>query len=291
VKPTLIYALFFLQVIVFNSCAQTKPVAIPDKPSLSRFNDSFQLKKLIRGNYIYMNVDALDNVYLITAGNRLIKLDANGDSVAAFNDVKKYGNPSYLDLSNPLKPLLYYKNFFTIVALDRQLSKRNSINLREKNIFSANAISSSYDNNIWVFDEQDFKLKKISEAGNLLQESVDLRIVLDSVPSPDYITDHDKFVYIYDPKKGFFIFDYYGAYKNRLPFLNWEYPAFSNNIIYGFSDNNLFSYELNSLNLKQFKLPFSLKSYEAIKAVNGKLYLLKKDGLEIYNIKSEKLTR
>lgn len=45
------------------------------------------------------------------------------------------------------------------MALDRLLTVRNTINLRTQNIFLVNSISLSYDNNIWLFDEEDFKLK------------------------------------------------------------------------------------------------------------------------------------
>ncbi|HAN66531.1 MAG TPA: hypothetical protein DCQ34_09915, partial [Chitinophagaceae bacterium] len=71
-------------------------------------------------------------------------------------------------------------------------------------------MANSYDNQIWVFDEQEFKLKKISDDGRLLQESADLRQVLDTVPSPVMIMDSDNLVYVYDPSRGFYIFDYYG---------------------------------------------------------------------------------
>ena len=59
----------------------------------------------------------------------------------------------------------------------------SSINLRKQNIFQVNALTTSYDNNIWLYDEQDNKLKKIDDSGNTLFESVDFRLLFDSVPS------------------------------------------------------------------------------------------------------------
>jgi hypothetical protein len=265
-------------------CAQTNPVTLKISPSLPRSDSSFKFVRSIPGNYIYINVDILDNIYLITAGNQLKKLNSNGDSLAVFNDVKKYGNPSYIDVNNPLKILVYYQNYSTVVILDRLLTQRNTINLRKQNIFRVKAIATSYDNNIWVFDEQDLKLKKIDEAGNLIQESSDMRQLIDSVPSPQQIIDSENLVYLYDEKKGFYIFDYYGALKNTIPFLNWNDVAISGNKLMGFSENRLYSYQLNSLNLKTYQLPSFFSDYDAIKAVNGKVYLLKKDSVEIYSV-------
>ena len=265
-------------------CAQTKPVPQPNSASVNKSDSFFTFERSIPGNYIYLNVDVLDNIYLITSGNQLKKLNSHGDSLAAFNDVKKYGNPSYIDVNNPLKILVYYKNYSTVVILDRLLTQRNIINLRKQNIFSVKAIATSYDNNIWVFDEQDLKLKKINEAGNLILESSDMRQLTDTVPSPQQIIDSDNLVYLYDDKKGFYIFDYYGALKNTIPFLNWSDVAISGNRMMGFSERKLYSYQLNSLNLKTYQLPPFFSDYDAIKAVNGKVYLLKKDAVEIYSV-------
>ncbi len=248
-------------------------------------DSAFQFIKSIKGNFTYFNVDNLDNIYLITNNNQLKKISDAGDSVAAFNDVKKYGNLSYVDVTNPLKILLYYTNYSTVVVLDRLLTIRNTINFRKQNIFYVNNITLSYDNNIWIFDEEDFKLKKIDEDGILLQATTDWRMLFDTVPSPVKIVDRDNFIYLYDPDKGFYIFDYYGGYKNRLAFLNWSNVEVNRNTVYGFSNNNLYSYELKSLNLKTYKLPDFFGNVPTIKVMNGKVYLLKEDGIDIYQIK------
>ena len=268
-----------------SGCAQTKTVSDSTFHNAAGNDSVFRHKNFIPGNFTYMDVDVLDNIYLITAGNQLKKINANGDSVAVFNEVKKYGNPSMLDVSNPLKLLLYYKNYSTVVILDRLLTLRNSINFRKMGIFSVKALTTSYDNNIWLFDEQDLKLKKIDDDGKLLQETTDLRLLFDSVPSPTQITDRDNFVYLYDESKGFFIFDYYGTLKNNLPFLHWQHIAISGNSMYGFVNDKLYSYELKSLNLKSYTLPAYFNDNINIKAINGKIYLLKKDGVEIYSVK------
>ena len=108
-------------------------------------DSSFQFLKTIKGDFTYLNVDNLDNIYLITKTNQLKKLNANGDSVAVFNDVKKYGNPDYVDVTNPLKSLLYYKNYSTVVVLDRLLTQRNTINLRKQNIYVENILLTQID--------------------------------------------------------------------------------------------------------------------------------------------------
>lgn len=259
-------------------------VAIP-VATLAQSDSVFQYIKNIKGNISYFNVDNLDNIYLIDDNNRLKKIKANGDSIAVFNDVKKYGNPSFIDVTNPLKALLYYKNYSTIIMLDRFLTVRNNINLRKQQIFYVNNVTLSYDNYIWIFDEEDYRLKKVDEDGKLLQSTVDWRMLFDSVPAPVKIIDKNNFVYLYDPEKGFYIFDYYGGFKNRLAFLNWTNVEVSGNTVYGFNNNKLYSYELKSLQLKEYQLPEFFGKFNSIKAMNGKVYLLNEKGIDIYQIK------
>lgn len=248
-------------------------------------DSAFQYLKTINGSFTSFSVDNLDHIYLFSNNNQLKKINEKGDSVAVFNDVKRYGNPSLIDVTNPLKILLYYKNYSTVVVLDRLLTIRNSINFRKQNIFYVNSITLSYDNNIWIFDEEDYKLKKINEEGKLLQETTGWRLLFDSVPSPVKIIDRDNFIYLYDPEKGFYIFDYYGSFKNRLPFLQWNNVEVSGKTMYGFNEGKLYSYELKSLTLKEYKLPDFFSSAASVKAMNGKVYLLKDSGIDIYRMK------
>lgn len=277
--------IIFLALIgfVFSGFAQKRRSRPADADSI-RTNAVFHYEGSIPGAYTSLDVDILDNVYLITAGNQLQKINAAGDSIAAYNDVTKYGNPTMVDVSNPLKILVYYRNFSTVVVLDRLLTLRNTINFRRQNIFTVKTLSTSYDNNIWIFDEQDFRLKKIDDDGRVLQETTDWRQLFDPAPLPETIIDRDNFVYLYDPLKGFYIFDYYGSLKNNLPFLNWQHINVSDNKLYGFVKDTLYSYELKSLMLRPYALPSFFKGYSDIKVMNGKVYLLKKEGIEIYKV-------
>ena len=108
----------------------------------------------------YASVDNLDNVYLVSASGHIKKLDARGDSVAVYNQQKKYGELTDIDVSNSLKPVLFYKDFSTVVVLDRWLAEQATIDLRRSGILQPTAVGLSHDNQLWVFDSWDNKLKK-----------------------------------------------------------------------------------------------------------------------------------
>ena len=247
---------------------------------------TFTPGKTTPGDFSYFTVDNLENIYLVNnTSNQLKKINSNGDSAGVFNNVRKYGKLFSIDATNPLKLLLYYKNFATIVVLDRFLNVRNTINLGKKNIFKVKTIATSYDNNIWLFDEGDSKLKKIDDNGDVLLETVDFRTLFDTVPSPIQIADQDGFLYLYDPTKGFYTFDYYGALKSNIPFLHWSNTEVIGKNMYGFADTILYRYQPGTLKTDEYRIPDFFKNALQIKTTNNKVYLLQKNGIQQFLIK------
>ena len=232
----------------------------------------------------FFDVGNSGELFIINTDNQLKKLDEKGDSVGVFNQVTKYGKLSYVVAQNPWKTLLFYKNFSTIVILDKYLNVIGSINLRTKNILRAEAITNSYDNNIWVYDEQENKLKKIDDSGNILSETVDFRNLFDEVPTPKKIIDYDGFVYLYDPQIGLYVFDYYGSFKRKILFPGWSDFAVIGKSIYGFDAERIYKYTAPMPQLEEFPLPIALRNNTSIKVSNNKLYFLKDQKLGVYSI-------
>ena len=261
---------------VFVFVLSVSVMAQKDKP--------YNLIAAINGDWVDFTVDNLDNVYLLTSTGQLKKYNANGDSVAVFTNVKKFGKVSTVDVSNPLKVLLYYKDFSTIVVLDRLLTIRNTIDLRQQNIFQVNAIGQSYDNNIWLYDEGDSKLKKIDEAGKVLLETPDFRLLFDEVPHIKNICDQDGFVYLYDPQQSVFVFDYYGALRNKILIYGWQDFKVAGKFIFGINNDTLHRYEINTFRVDEEKLPIPLKNSLRVNFTSSRLYALKRDLLEIYTL-------
>src|SRR5665213_885337 len=95
----------------------------------------FKAIKKINFPVYSFSVDNIGGLYLITSDNQLKKYNENGDSVGVFNQVTQYGKLAYVDAQNPWKTILYYKDFATIVLLDKYLNVITAINLRKLNIF------------------------------------------------------------------------------------------------------------------------------------------------------------
>jgi hypothetical protein len=247
---------------------------------------NLQQQNFIEGSYSNFYIDNLNNIYLLNKNNQLKKLNANGDSVAVSNALKKYGDIYSVDVSNPLKILVYYKDFSTLIILDRFLSNLNTIDLRKYGILQAQAVAQSYDNNYWVFDAVENKLKKIDDNGNILLQTPDFRTIFNEEFSPEKIIDNNGLAYLYDSKKGWLIFDYYGAFKQNIPQSNLNNVQVINNDLYGFdSAQNLHRYNVQTF--KESIYHFNEKISNPIKMqINmNSLYALASDGLYISTMK------
>lgn len=230
--------------------------------------------KMIAEDVLFFDVDKLGNLYLVSKNGQLKKLNAEGDSVAVFNELRQFGKLHDLDVSNPLKIVLYFQNFGTVVWLDRFLNKIGSINLRSNGVLQTSAVATSYDNQLWVFDDVNFKLKKINDQGNVLQQTADLRLVNDELLPPQKIIDQNKMLFLYHEKIGWFVFDYYGALQQYLPFKNWSAVAVQQNTLLGWKDDVLIKYHFHLKTSVQKSITIA-KGLEKIVAAFSNIYFLK----------------
>lgn len=251
-------------------------------PAIAQTDTLFTFQKVLKDSVASFSVDNLNELYVITTGNRLIKYGVNGDSIGVYNKLTSYGSLSYVEAQNPWKVLLYYKDFSTIVMMDKYLHELGSINLRNKNLYSVEAITTSYDNHIWIYEAQDGKIKKIDHNGSVLMSSTDLRQVFDEVPSPVQLLDHDGLLYLYDPEKGIYIFDYYGGFKRKVPMKGCYQIAAAGKNIYGFTDTTLLKYSNPLPDWESYPLPTALQYSQKVELTTQKLYALKNRGLSVF---------
>lgn len=227
------------------------------------------------------SVDNLGNVYVVSDGNQLKKLGTNGDS-AVYNEVRRYGSISSVDVSNPLKLILFYRDYMTVVALDRFLNRLYTIDLRKAGILQAQAVTLAYDNNCWVFDEQNCRLKKVNDQGQVLFESNDLRQFFGEVIAPVEIMDQDGLVYLNDPKRGIYVFDYYGGFKSKYSLTGVSGVKVIGKTVMGFQQGALLVYKPITIQEEHLALPVEISNASQWQLLNRSVYALKPDGLFVY---------
>ncbi len=252
---------------------------------IAQADSSYRLIRIIKDDIVDFTIDNLDNIYIINSSNQVKKMDAKGDSIAVFNDVKKYGKLTSIDASNPLRIVLFYKDFGMIAILDRFLNIRNTIDLRKQNIFLVKTICQSYDNKIWLFDELENKLKKMDEDGKLLLETPDFRQLFGKAASPQKIFDQDRLVYLYDTLNAVFVFDYFGTLKNKILITGWKDFKVVGKYIFGVNKDTLYRYQIDAFRYEEEIIPYFLASSIKLDFSVSRIYALKKKQLEIYEMR------
>jgi hypothetical protein len=257
----------------------------PAQQAVQQAPSAFTLTLTLSQDIVDFAVDNLGNIYTLNSDNQLKKLGPKGDSLAVFNDVRRYGKITHIDVTNPLKILVYYREFTTVIELDRFLNIVNTVDLRKQNILQAKAVALAYDNNIWVYDELDAVLKRIGDDGSLVDQTTDFRQLFDSVPEPTTICDQGGLVYLYDPAKGVYIFDHYGTLKTHLDLRGWQdFDVIGKNLL-GRDDQRLYRYEPGTLNMLEEPIATAYQGASHIHITPTILYVLKKTGLEVYSKK------
>lgn len=228
--------------------------------------------------------DPFGNIYLTYTTGQIKKLNEKGDSLGVFNLSRKYGVPEKVDASYPLKIIFYYPPYSTLIAGDRFFNLLNTIDLRKNNLFQVKTVAPAYDGDYWVFDQQDAKLVKINDAGKITLQTSGFRQLFDEAPNPVTIIDHTGLVYLYDPEKGVYVFDYFGTFKTHIPLLHWTDVHAFNKTIYGLHDGQLMSHTLDQPLSMAAPLPIGMKKVKKMVITPNRLYLLNDGNIYIFPV-------
>lgn len=242
----------------------------------------YTLVKTINGLFKDFTIDPLGNIFVVNKNNQVKKYNVQFDSIAQFNDIKRYGNISLIDASNPLKILLYFNHYNTILITDRFLNVRNTIDCRKQNILKATVIATSFDNNVWIFDELDATLKKINDEGKIIFKTADCRLLFEDFCNPQKIIDANGSIYLYCDKNGWIVLDYYGTLQHQYKLINWEDVQVINKILIGRVANKLVLSKPNELFEKSLTTNIELKNCIKLIQQKDKIFVLTKQGMEVY---------
>jgi hypothetical protein len=201
-----------------------------------------------------ITVDNLNQIYALNADNEIIKFNSNGEEVFRFNN-NRLGDLTHIDASNPFNLLLYYADFSNILILDRTLNSTVQLNLFELNFTKVSAVGLANDNNVWVFDDLNFQLKKIDRKGAMIAASDNLNFALNKPIRPNFLLEREQKVFLNDPEIGILIFDFFGQFEKVLEFKNLnKFQVIGEQLLYVEQDK-LHSFNLKSLLTKSIKLP------------------------------------
>ena len=230
-----------------------------------------------------MNVDDLGNVYVVRSNNSLVKFTETGDSSTFYRSVLN-GDIGSVDVTNPLRVVVYYPSYAKVILLDRMLAPKNELDLKKINIVPNASVALSADGNLWVYDKFNARLLKIDENLQPVGQSNDLRQQLAEVPEPSYMVERERKLYLCDTANGIYTFDQYGTYINTLTLFGVEQlQVYGTQLVYRHA-GTLHSYDLRKTSANQLLLP--PRSARVLSAAINRhvLYVLYENELVLYKM-------
>ena len=150
--------LLFL-IVFFNSFLAHNQIILNKIDSI-KTNDSYQL----------ISVDILGELFFLE-DNNLRKGEDYFFSDSSLGPITK------VDFYNNFKLKVWYQDFNTLVILDNYLNEITRVEFNKaSSVFEISDISSANENDIWVYDESDMRIKKFDFFNQVFTENVQTQI-------------------------------------------------------------------------------------------------------------------
>lgn len=215
---------------------------------------NYSLIKTIEIASDFFTTDNQSNVYAVKA-NELSKFDKTGKLLYKYSN-KNLGNITFVDASNMLRVLVYYKDFLQVVFLDNTLSANGEIVSFDKIGFQqAQLVCSSHSNSMWIYDQQNFSLIRLDNNLEKIQETNNLNALQNDTLQPVGLLEYDNRVYLNNPRTGILIFDIYGTYYKTIPIKNTKQFQPIGEWVYYLLDKKVKAYNIKTTEEKEFEMP------------------------------------
>lgn len=203
IPPCFLFTLIFiLSSCSFQNMAQTTPV------NDEKYDISLKTK--------LVETDNIQRLYIVTSDNTIIHYDKNNVELFRYSN-RRRGNISDVNVSNPIKVLLYFRDFGNVVLLDNTLAPIQEFSLSELGYSDISAVGVSNDDGFWIYDPLRFRLRKILNNGQILFESANLIDYGIYSPLIFKIIENGNKVILADTNKGFYVFNNFGQFLRYIP--------------------------------------------------------------------------
>ena len=237
-------------------------------------DDTLKTLYTIKAKADFFSTDNFGNTYLVK-GDEIRKYNPSGDLLKIYSN-KNLGKITSIDASNPLRLLVFYKDFSSIVILDDLLSQNSDIiNLMDINLEQSDLVCTSFNNGLWFFNRQNANLIRLNDNLQTAVNTGNLNRLLGSDLKPNFILEYDGMVFLNNPTEGILVFDIYGTYSKTIAIKGLQHFQVKEQGLIYFDQGVLKSYNLKQLTTVE--IPFSGVNDTRIEKEN--YYLFYKDSV------------
>ncbi|MCB0401715.1 MAG: hypothetical protein KDD41_06505 [Flavobacteriales bacterium] len=180
-----------------------------------------------------------------------------------------------IDVSNPYKVVVYFRDFTKILILDNFLTPNSEvIDLTENDLDQTTLVCRSYNNGIWYYDPVRFELTRKNPELITTNNSGNLANLLGKNIQPNFIVEYNNELYLNDETNGILVFDLYGTYLKTIPIYGLStFQVKDKYLIYANSQKQVETYDFFTLEKKQYK-PEVYKDVRFVQVQNGSIFIV-----------------
>jgi hypothetical protein len=226
--------------------------------------------------------DPIGNVYIIRL-NHLQKYGRDFSRAAEYTNLF-LGNISSIDVSDPLRILIYYGDLNQIIWVDNYLSEiRSPVSLDDLGADQTRLVCSSNQGGFWILNGLNNQLQYYDVNLQLIHESMTLNSLTGPDIEPAFMLEKSRHVYLNIPEFGILVFDQFANHVRTIPL---EIPgAFqvTDQNLYFFSEGELLRFNFHSNESGNVPLP-EVKEILKVEMQPDFLYIFRPEGYSVYQV-------
>jgi hypothetical protein len=230
-----------------------------------------------------VSMDIYGNIFLADLQGNITHYNENGDSIRRFAP-EQPATIHILEAWKGLKILAFYKDLQRFTWLNRFLTPTETYTLHSEQIGFARLLNYSNDGYVWIFDDQDFSLKKY----DFRNQQVLVRTPCDLLfPAQNYqitfLREYQNQVFLVDKNFGIFFFDNFGNFKKNLQIRNINFINFWGEHIAYLQEKTLYLQHLYKRNVeRKISLPIEHNYKDFFLLTSTRIYLFTTNRMFIY---------
>jgi hypothetical protein len=209
----------------------------------------------------FVSFDNLSNIYLISNDSKLYRQNPGTKQLYSYQNTR-LGSIGSIDVTDPFKILVFYPLFQTIITLDNTLTQIGKLDFHDNTIGTIRSISRSTDNNIWIYDESNRLIDKISTGGKILIKGIpNYDLKLTPLATAQLFQDNNL-LFLTQTGKPVYVFDQFGKFDHQIILPTDAKFIHIHDFIYYISDGDLRRYD--------YTKPALMADEVIIKGINSK---------------------
>lgn len=180
-----------------------------------------------------------------------------------------------VDVSNPYKILVYFRDFTKVLILDNFLSPTSEvIDLTTIDLDATTLVCRSYNDGAWYYNALNFELIRKDQELQTTNNSGNIANLLGKNIQPNYLMEYNNKVYLADTINGILVFDIYGTYLKTIPIYGIDYFQVKDKyILYVNKEGIIETYDFLSFDKKQYE-PLKYQEIKQVRIDKNLIYLV-----------------